>query len=151
MNRTLGGQPVSETIQIQRDDNTLKDEAWNIQLIGLNQDETVIKGASTYSPIPNYNPQDIATTNNVPPFSGNNLTVTLMSSVTITQLVGYFSNMPNAPSSSWVLLNNYESPPLTEEEVSDIQRSWEEIRMGKTKKFNNVRDAIEWLHSQRGK
>jgi len=43
------------------------------------------------------------------------------------------------------------SSPLTDEEIIDIRRSWEEIRAGKSKKFDNARDAIEWLRSQRSK
>jgi hypothetical protein len=41
------------------------------------------------------------------------------------------------------------SPPLTEEELSDIHRGLEEIRTGKAKSFNNVRETIEWLHRRR--
>jgi hypothetical protein len=43
------------------------------------------------------------------------------------------------------------SPPLTDDEIIDITKSWEEIRTGKSKKFDNASDAIEWLHSQRAK
>jgi hypothetical protein len=142
---------MSQTIQIERDDNTLEHEAWNIQLIRLNQGETASKGAATYSPIPNYKPQDAATTstNNILPFSENNVTITPFA--TVVPQLGDFSNVPCGSTSSWFLFNNFESPPLTEEELSDIYRSLEEIKMGKTKKFNNVRDAIEWLHSNRSK
>jgi hypothetical protein len=38
---------------------------------------------------------------------------------------------------------------LTEEELSDIHRGLEEIRSGKAKHFNNVRETIEWLHRKR--
>jgi uncharacterized protein YaiE (UPF0345 family) len=41
------------------------------------------------------------------------------------------------------------SAPLTEEELTDIHRGIEEIRLGKAKHFKTVRETIEWLHRER--
>lgn len=148
LNRTLKGrQPMSQTIQIERDDNTLEHEAWNIQLIRLNQGETVSKGTATYSPIPNYKPQDatITSTNNMLAFSENNVTVAPFA--TLVPQLDAFSNVPYGSASSWLMFNKSESPPLTEEELYDIGIAIKEVESGKAKHFKNLRDAIEWLDS----
>jgi len=63
---------------------------------------------------------------------------------------GYFSGV-GYEETHWFSPTSYDSPPLTDEEIRDITKSWEEIRTGKSKKFDNARDAIEWLRSQRAK
>lgn len=43
------------------------------------------------------------------------------------------------------------SAPLTGQELADIHRGIEEIRLGKAKHFNNARETIESLHRERSK
>lgn len=41
----------------------------------------------------------------------------------------------------------YQSPPLTDEELFDIHSGINEIETGKSKRFTNLREALEWLNS----
>jgi len=45
----------------------------------------------------------------------------------------------------------YQSPPLTEEELSDIHRGIEEIKSGRARHFKTAREAIDWLNRERVK
>lgn len=40
------------------------------------------------------------------------------------------------------------SPELSDVEIKDIQEALEEKKLGETKKFSNVKDALTWLSSE---
>lgn len=81
-------------------------------------------------------PQDVGTYNlpNLP-----ELTVTVPFSAI--QFVN-FSNMQCNSASHWVGLSSYESPPLSEEELTDLAESENELKQGKGKHFRDVKSLL---------
>jgi len=120
-------------------DDTFEYEVWSVERMRLGGYVNV--GGVTSSGKAMFGSQDIGT-NNQPTLSIN---------VTLTPALQFihFSNMLNDSPLHWIEVSSYESPPLTDEEITDISRSREEIRTGRSKTFDNARDAIEWLHVQR--
>lgn len=142
-------------------ESTLEHEIWNVEFFQFRDTATDGNqfGATAFSGNLGYEPQ-IGITGVARPYPYFGQVQPLDSSAFwLAPMIAPFNFRPMMQ--RWISVNIHEifsatnlaqtSLPLTGEELYDIHRGLEEIKLGKAKHFKSVRETLDWLHRERTK